>query len=126
MDFKEHKPIYLQIADTISNLVLSGTWKEGDRIPSVRELGTNYGVNPNTVARAYDSLQDQGIIQNKRGIGFFICPDASQKLAERERKAFVEEELVEIFKKIEQLRISDEDLHAEWKKWKNKQNLSKN
>ena len=126
MDFKEHKPIYLQIADTLGNKVLSGFWKEGDRIPSVRELGAEFGVNPNTVARAYEFLQDQGIIQNRRGIGFFVCPDAESKLTKKQRKTFIEDELEEIFHKIEQLNITDEELHAEYKKWKNKQNLSKN
>ena len=56
MEFDQHKPIYLQIADAICERILTGQWPEGDRIPSVRECGVSLEVNPNTVARSYDEL----------------------------------------------------------------------
>ena len=72
MEFDQHKPIYLQIADAICERILTGQWPEGDRIPSVRECGVSLEVNPNTVARSYDELSSEGIIHNKRGIGYFV------------------------------------------------------
>ena len=72
MEFDQHKPIYLQIADAICERILTGIWPEGGRIPSVRECGISLEVNPNTVARSYDELSTDGIIHNKRGIGYFV------------------------------------------------------
>ena len=74
MEFDQHKPIYLQIADAICERILTGLWPEGNRIPSVRECGISLEVNPNTVARSYDELSSDGIIHNKRGIGYFVSP----------------------------------------------------
>ena len=72
MEFNQNKPIYLQIADGISEKILSGELKEGDRILSVRELGGELGVNPNTAMRSYEKLTMDGIIYNQRGIGYFV------------------------------------------------------
>lgn len=70
MEFDSNKPIYLQICDSIFDRILSGDLQPGGRIPSVRELGADIGVNPNTVMRSYEKLTDAGIIFNKRGIGY--------------------------------------------------------
>ena len=70
--------------------------KEEDRIPSVREYGADVGVNPNTVMRSYDLLTDEGVLFNKRGIGYFIAPDARKKVLEDRRKSFLEEDLPQI------------------------------
>lgn len=99
MEFDQNKPIYLQIADTFSEKVLGGELKAEDRIPSVREYGAQIGVNPNTVARSYDYLTDAGIIYQKRGIGFFVAPDAAEKVLEEARREFLEEELPRFEKK---------------------------
>ena len=80
MDFNSDKPIYLQIADSICDRILSGELKSEDRIPSVREYGAELGVNPNTMMRSYDKLLNEGIVFNKRGIGYFISPDAREKV----------------------------------------------
>ena len=82
MEFDQHKPIYLQIADAICERILTGQWPEGDRIPSVRECGVSLEVNPNTVARSYDELSTEGIIHNKRGIGYFVSPGAKSVIRE--------------------------------------------
>ena len=71
MDFKETQAIYLQIVDLVCDHIVTGKWKAQERIPSVRELGVQLEVNPNTVMRAYDYLQAREIICNKRGVGFF-------------------------------------------------------
>ena len=72
MNFKESKAIYLQIADRICDEVLLGQYQEEERIPSVREYAAVVEVNANTVMRSYDYLQTQGVIYNKRGIGYFV------------------------------------------------------
>ena len=74
MDFKETQAIYLQIVDLVCDHIVTGKWKAQERIPSVRELGVQLEVNPNTVMRAYDYLQAREIICNKRGVGL-LNPD---------------------------------------------------
>ncbi|MBO6170396.1 MAG: GntR family transcriptional regulator [Bacteroidales bacterium] len=93
MDFDNNKPIYIQIADNLCDRILSGEFKAGSRIPSVREWGSKIGVNPNTVARSYDILTDRKIIFNQRGIGFFVSDNANELILESERRKFIEEEL---------------------------------
>ena len=78
MNFKESKPIYLQIADRICDEILLGQYQEEERIPSVREYAAVVEVNANTVMRSYDYLQMQGVIYNKRGIGYFVSAGASE------------------------------------------------
>ena len=78
MDFKETQAIYLQIVDLVCDHIVTGKWKAQERIPSVRELGVQLEVNPNTVMRAYDYLQAREIICNKRGVGFFVTEGASK------------------------------------------------
>lgn len=93
MDFNSEKPIYLQISDGICDRILSGTWKGDDRIPSVREYGAELGVNPNTLNRAYDKLLGEEILYNKRGIGYFVAPDAREKVLSAQREAFLRNDL---------------------------------
>ena len=78
MQFRETVSIYLQIADYICERILLKQWKVDERIPSVRELAMQLEVNPNTVMRTYDFMQQQSIIYNQRGIGYFVSPDAVQ------------------------------------------------
>ena len=75
MEFNAHKPIYLQICDQLYGQILSGALNADDRLLSVRELGVELGVNPNTIMRSYETMQAAGIIYNKRGIGY-----SSQKM----------------------------------------------
>ena len=112
MEFDQHKPIYLQIADSICERILTGQWPEGDRIPSVRECGIALEVNPNTVARSYDELSQDGIIHNKRGIGYFVSPGARKIIRDRQREAFVPEDLKEIFRKMDILGITIEEVSS--------------
>ena len=93
MEFDSNKPIYIQIADNLCERILSGEFKPGGRIPSVREWGAQIGVNPNTVARSYEILTDRKVIFNQRGIGFFVADDAISVIGDTERRKFIEEEL---------------------------------
>ena len=110
MEYSEHKPIYLQIADSICEKILSGEYLPDERILSVRELGISLGVNPNTIARVYEHLQGMEIIYNKRGIGYFVAPDAPEKVLQSHREEFLRNELPAMVKKMKLLGVSLEEL----------------
>ena len=103
MEFNSNRSIYLQICDAICEQILSGTLRPDERIPSVREYGADIGVNPNTIMRSYEKLTADGIIYNKRGIGYFISPDALETVLEAQRKDFLENELPQILKRMKLL-----------------------
>ena len=103
MNFTADKPIYLQIADRLCDRILSGELKGDDRVPSVREYGAEIGVNPNTMLRSYDKLLSEEILYNKRGIGYFVAPDAREKVLSVQREAFLREELPIIRRRMQLL-----------------------
>lgn len=105
MEFNSNKSIYLQICDAICEQILSGDLAPDARIPSVREYGADIGVNPNTVMRSYEKLTSEGIIYNKRGIGYFISPEARELVLEAQRKDFLENELPAIRRRMALLGI---------------------
>jgi len=114
MEFKENQAIYIQIGDYISEQILLGKWNEGDRIPSVRELGVDLQVNPNTVMRTFEFLQSNEIIFNKRGVGYFVSENAHSKIINYRRKSFIEHELPAVFKNMNLLKISFEEVKNEY------------
>ena len=105
MEFTEHKPIYLQISDKVCDRIVNKEWNADERIPSVRELGAELGVNPNTIMRTYEHLQNKEIIQNKRGVGYFVSTDAKDKIIAIQREQFMNEDLPDLRKKMFQLGI---------------------
>ena len=110
MEFKDGKAIYMQISDYISENILKGEWKEGDRIASVREFAVEIEVNPNAVMRAYSYLQDEGIIYNKRGIGYFVGEESMEKVMNLKKEDFIKKELPHFFKILDMLKIDFESL----------------
>jgi DNA-binding transcriptional regulator YhcF (GntR family) len=110
MEFKNGKSIALQIADNLSEKILEGSLIEEGRIPSVRELATEMGVNPNTIVRTYAELQSKDIIANQRGIGYFVTKEARQIINEWRRQEFFENDLPEFVKQMKVLGISYADL----------------
>lgn len=110
MNFSAEKPIFLQIADAICDRILSGELKGEDRIPSVREYGADIGVNPNTMMRSYEKLTADGVIYNKRGIGYFITAEAREIVLENSRKEFLETELPVVIRKMELLGLNPKEL----------------
>ena len=103
MNFNADKPIYLQIADRLCDRILSGELKGDDRIPSVREFGAEIGVNPNTVIRSYDKLLGEEIFYNKRGIGYFVAPDAREKVLSAQRESFLRDDVPAILERMQLL-----------------------
>ena len=112
MEFKDTQAIYLQIVDWMCDNIVKEKWKSDERIPSVRELGILLEVNPNTVMRAYECLQNQHIIYNKRGLGFFVSEDASVRITERKRTEFIGQVLPEFFRQMKLLGINRQDIHS--------------
>lgn len=110
MNFKESRAIYLQIADRICDEVLLGQYREEERIPSVREYAAVVEVNANTVMRSYDYLQTQGVIYNKRGIGYFVSAGACGLILSLRKEYFLKEEVDYLFKQIFTLGISAGEL----------------
>mgnify|MGYP001439577539 CR=1 FL=1 len=120
MEFNDAQAIYLQIADYISEHILLGKWKEGERLLSVRELGTELEVNPNTVMRAYDFLQSNEIIYNKRGVGYFVSDDAITRIKEMRKKQFLEQEIPQFFKTIELLEMNFDEITERYQLYKSR------
>lgn len=108
MEFDVNRPIYLQIYDTICDQVLSGALVPDGRISSVREYGAQLGVNPNTIMRTYEKLTTDGIIYNKRGLGFFISQDAREKVLEYKKTEFVNETVPKIRRQLQLLGFGPE------------------
>ena len=112
MEFKETPAIYIQIAEYVCEQILLKKWKLGDKIISIRDLAVSMEVNPNTVQRAYDFLQQRNIITNKRGIGYFIEDDAMERILSFRREQFMENELPVFMRNIYLLKIDFKELKS--------------
>ena len=110
MEFKDKQAIYLQIADHVCDQILTGKLPAGEKIISIRELAVHLAVNPNTVMRTYEYLQQQGVIFNRRGIGYFVDETAPDKIREIRRQRFFAQDLPEFIKKIQQLGLDFKDV----------------
>ena len=118
MEFKESQAIYLQIADHLCEQILLEKWKPDDRIPSVRELAVQLEVNPNTVMRTCEYLQQYDIIYNKRGIGYFVSENAGKKIILLKKERFLANELPQFFRNIYLLDMELDELKPHYEKYK--------
>jgi len=110
MEFRKQKPIYLQIADRLMEQILGGVPAAEERMPSVRDVAASMGVNPNTVMRTFEHLQSEGIIYNRRGVGYYVADDAKNRILEEQRREFLEEELPLIRQRMQLLGIGEDML----------------
>ena len=118
MVFKENnKAIYLQIADRICDDVMTGTIEEGARILSVREYAASLQVNANTVMRSYDHLTQEGVLFNKRGIGFFIAENARAIITGMRHESFFNGEIHEFFRHLSLLGVTPDELRERYEKY---------
>lgn len=104
------KPVYVRLRETIADAILSGTFRDGDPLPSVRALAAEQQANPLTVAKAYQGFQDEGLVTVRRGVGLFVAEGARARLRDGERKRFVEEEWPAIRERMARLGISASEL----------------
>ena len=117
MNFKESKPIYLQIADRICDEILQGRYAEGDRLPSVRDYAATVEVNPNTAMRSYDFLQSRAVVRIQRGIGYFVEQEAAGRIRAFRRETFMNEELYDFFRQARSIGITPEELAALYRQY---------
>ena len=115
MTFHSDKPIYLQMADRLCDEILAGTYKDDDRIPSVREYSVLLEVNTNTAVKAYEQLAREEIIYNKRGLGYFVTPGAKKQILKARKSEFMKERLPELFRQMQLLDITIDDVAEAYK-----------
>lgn len=106
----DDRPVYLRLRDVIAATILDGEARDGDLLPSVRSLAAEYGANPLTVAKAYQTFQDEGLIVVKRGVGMFVADGATRRLRDAERKDFLENRWPAIAAQIRRLNLDAEEL----------------
>ena len=114
MTFTNDKATYIQMADRLCDEILAGKYKDDDRIPSVREYAVMLEVNANTAVKAYDELSRANIIYNKRGLGYFVTPGAKKQILKDRKKEFMKERLPELFRQMQLLGITLEDVKSEY------------
>jgi GntR family transcriptional regulator len=120
MEFNRERSIFLQIADMICENILSRKWKNGERIPSVREMAVAIEVNPNTVMRTYTFLQEKGILSNKRGIGYFASEDAYRNALKFKKEEFLERDLPRFLRTLRLLDLNLNDIEKNFKDYSRK------
>lgn len=109
-EWNDSQPIYRQLRDRVVAMILDGVLKEGDPLPSVRNVAAEYRVNPLTVLKGYQQLVDEGLVETRRGLGMFINSGARTLLLKGERQKFLGEEWPRIYETIERLGLSPEEL----------------
>lgn len=112
MNFKPNYPIYLQVADFICEKVLTGVWRDGDKLPAVKDVAVLTSVNPNTVIKALTWLQDNEILTTQRGIGYFLTEGAAAKTLTLKRQQFIESDLPGMFASMQLLGLGLDELSA--------------
>jgi GntR family transcriptional regulator len=109
-EWNDNQPIYRQLRDRVVAMILEGVLKEGDPLPSVRNVAAEYRVNPLTVLKGYQQLVEEGLVESRRGLGMFINSGAPNILLKGERQKFLKEEWPRIEATIERLGLKTEDL----------------
>jgi GntR family transcriptional regulator len=106
----ESQPIYRQLRDRVVAMMLEGALKEGEPLPSVRQVATEYRLNPITVLKAYQALADEGLVDKRRGLGMFVSQGAGAALMKDERSRFLEQEWPKVRATIERLGLDAAEL----------------
>ncbi len=109
-DWREDVPIYRQIKDRVIAAILEGSIKEGEAIPSVRNVAVDLQVNPLTVSKAYQELADEGIVERRRGLGMFVPEGLRARLGNSERDTFLKIEWPQMVERIKRLGIDPAEL----------------
>jgi GntR family transcriptional regulator len=109
-DWNDSQPIYRQLRDRGVHMILDGVLKEGDPLPSVRNVAAEFRVNPLTVLKAYQQMADEELVEKRRGLGMFVKPGARNLLLRGEREKFLAEDWPRIAATIERLGITQKEL----------------
>src|SRR6476659_7122259 len=109
-EWNDIQPIYRQLRDRGVHMILDGVLKEGDPLPSVRNVAAEFRVNPLTVLKAYQQMADEGLVEKRRGLGMFVNAGARNLLLRGEREKFLAEEWPRIAATIERLGLTQKEL----------------
>ena len=109
-EWNDRQPIYRQLRDRVVEMMLDGVLKEGDPLPSVRNVAAEYRINPITVLKGYQQLVEEQLVETKRGLGMFIKPGARNLLLEGERQKFLAEQWPRVYATIQRLGLTPQDL----------------
>ena len=120
MIFNEEKPIYVQIADRLCGEILAGKYGENAPVPATREYASLLQVNNNTAMKAYASLAEDDIIYNRRGSGYFVSEGAKERISEMRKQDFINRMLPDMFRNMQYLGITLDDVQEAWKKYEEK------
>ncbi len=110
LEWNDSQPIYRQLRDRVVAMILDGVLKEGDPLPSVRNVATEYRVNPLTVLKGYQELVDEHLVEKRRGLGMFVRAGARSLLLEGERQKFLNEQWPRLYETIQRLGLKPEEL----------------
>ncbi|MDE6099387.1 MAG: GntR family transcriptional regulator [Muribaculaceae bacterium] len=119
MALTDKAPIYIQIAESLADDIMAGRYPAESRMPSVREHAADCQVNANTILKAFELLERNGIIFNRRGLGYFVSADAVTLIREQRRRDFYSSELNYFFGRLRQLEVTPDDLADEYRKFIN-------
>jgi len=111
-EWNDRQPIYRQLRDRGVHMILDGVLKEGDPLPSVRNVAAEFRVNPLTVLKAYQQLVDEGLVEMKRGLGMFVKAGARELLLKGEREKFLAKEWPQVATTIQRLGLTQKELEA--------------
>ncbi|HWR12412.1 MAG TPA: GntR family transcriptional regulator [Rectinemataceae bacterium] len=114
MRFNDEKPIFAQIAELFADDIVAGRIPAGERLPSARDIASSLEVNPNTAARALQSLAESGIARVERGTGYYVSEMGARKAREIKRARFLDEELPRFFRSMADLEITFEEIESRW------------
>ncbi len=108
--WNDSQPIYWQLKERTIAMILDGTLGEGEALPSVRNVASEFQLNPITVSKSYQALVDEDLVEKRRGLGMFVCAGAYKKLVASERDKFLNEEWPATLKRIGQLGLDIKEL----------------
>jgi GntR family transcriptional regulator len=108
--WNDDQPIYRQLRDRMVAMILEHAVAEGAALPSARTVSAEYRINHLTVLKAYQELADEGLVENRRGVGLFVNPGARERLLRSERRRFLDDEWPRVRATIQRLGLSPEEL----------------
>ena len=106
----EAKPIFLQIAEYITDGILSDTMKEGEQVPSTNQFAVRFQINPATAAKGINQLVDENILFKKRGVGMFVAKDAKRILLTKHQDKFFDEYIYPLLQEAKKLDLSTDEI----------------
>lgn len=111
MNFSQNTPIFLQIAQLVEQNIVKEQWAEGERIASTRELAVELSVNPATVMRAYEHMTELGLVEQQRGLGYFVMAGAKERIVEIRREEFFSQTMPQFFEQMQAVGVAIDEVY---------------